>query len=256
MLYTQEAGPVDAPTILLLHGGGLSSRMWQPQFDRLKEFHLLAPDLPEQGKSCDVTPFTLRGAAEAVAEVLRERTPDGRAHVVGLSLGGAVALEMARLFPQQVASLMVTGTAAGLSPMLGKISLASAGIYNWLKPETLVKLSYTQFGIPPEYHELVHDDLAATATEAFTVHLTQALMEMQLPADYQGPALFMVGSKETIPAKQAARKLVSLLPQAIGKQVPGQGHVWNLSAADLFSAVVRAWVTGAPLPSELLPLKS
>lgn len=254
MLYTQEAGAENTPTILLLHGGGLSSRMWQPQFERLMEFHLLAPDLPEQGRSSSITPFTLKGAAEAAAEVLRARTPDGRAHVVGLSLGGAVALEMARLFPDQVASLMVTGTAAGLSPTLGKISLASAKIYNWFKPETLVNLSYSQFGIPPEYHVLVHDDLAATATEAFTVHFTHALMDMRLPTNYQGPALVMVGSKETATAKQAAHRLAAALPHATGRVVAGQGHVWNLSAADLFSTVVRAWVTGADLPAELKQL--
>ncbi|MEN6408118.1 MAG: alpha/beta hydrolase, partial [Anaerolineaceae bacterium] len=68
---------------------------------------------------------------------------------------------------------------------------------------------------------------------------------------YPGPALVMVGSKETATAKQAAHRLAATLPHATGRVVPGQGHVWNLSAADLFSAVVRAWVTGAELPAAL-----
>ena len=42
-LYIHEAGdPADSP-IVVLHGGGLSGRMWQPQMDALAEFHCLAP---------------------------------------------------------------------------------------------------------------------------------------------------------------------------------------------------------------------
>jgi len=52
-LYVREAGPAGAPTIIFLHGGGLSSAMWQPQLERLHYYHCLAPDLPEQGKSED-----------------------------------------------------------------------------------------------------------------------------------------------------------------------------------------------------------
>ncbi len=35
---------------------------------------------------------------------------------------------------------------------------------------------------------------------------------------------------------------------------PGVGHVWNLEAPNLFAATVRAWITNAPLPQELMPL--
>jgi pimeloyl-ACP methyl ester carboxylesterase len=51
-LYVREAGPADAPAVLFLHGLGLSSAMWQAQFERLADFyHCLAPDLPECGNS-------------------------------------------------------------------------------------------------------------------------------------------------------------------------------------------------------------
>lgn len=51
-VFYREAGPQDAPTILLLHGFPSSSRMWQPLLDRLADrFHLLAPDYPGFGHS-------------------------------------------------------------------------------------------------------------------------------------------------------------------------------------------------------------
>jgi hypothetical protein len=44
-IFYREAGPKDAPTILLLHGLPSSSRMFEPLFARLSDrFHLVAPD--------------------------------------------------------------------------------------------------------------------------------------------------------------------------------------------------------------------
>ena len=51
-IFYREAGPKDAPTILLLHGLPSSSRMFQPLLTRLADsYHLVAPDYPGFGHS-------------------------------------------------------------------------------------------------------------------------------------------------------------------------------------------------------------
>src|SRR5438552_14447982 len=51
-IFYREAGPKDAPTLLLLHGLPSSSRMFEPLFSRLAEhYHLVAPDYPGFGHS-------------------------------------------------------------------------------------------------------------------------------------------------------------------------------------------------------------
>src|SRR5438270_11878385 len=51
-IFYREAGPIDAPTILLLHGLPSSSRMFEPLFARLSDqFHLIALDYPGFGHS-------------------------------------------------------------------------------------------------------------------------------------------------------------------------------------------------------------
>src|SRR5579863_7635774 len=51
-IFYREAGPKDAPTILLLHGLPSSSRMFEPLFTRLADrYHLVAPDYPGFGHS-------------------------------------------------------------------------------------------------------------------------------------------------------------------------------------------------------------
>src|SRR5207248_7989301 len=70
-LYVQEAGPADAPSIVFLHGLGISSVMWQPQIERFSHaYHCLAPDLPEHGKSTDVGLLTLANTSGLIADMI------------------------------------------------------------------------------------------------------------------------------------------------------------------------------------------
>ena len=51
-VFYREAGPSDAPTLLLLHGVPSSSRMFEPLFARLSDrYHMVAPDYPGFGHS-------------------------------------------------------------------------------------------------------------------------------------------------------------------------------------------------------------
>lgn len=253
-LYVNEVGPADAPSIVFLHGGGLSGRMWGPQLDRLSEYHCIVPDLPEQGRSAHIAPFSLDDAAERVAELIKARSSRGRAHVVGLSLGGAVALTALRRSPELVERVVVSGTAAGLGRALGAISKASAGLYRLLKEETLVALSIKQFGIPPQHHGMFREDMLLGMKEDFVRNYTDALMAMRLPTETTAAVLVAVGQRETWAAKQAARKLVTTIPGARGVVAPRAGHVWNLEHPDLFTDMVRAWCEQTPLPPALGPL--
>jgi pimeloyl-ACP methyl ester carboxylesterase len=86
--------------LVLLHGQGLSRRSWDPVFDLLAgEFDVIAVDLPGHGDSPrqpDRAASAPADQARAVAELLDELGLDS-VHVAGNSVGGWVALELARL---------------------------------------------------------------------------------------------------------------------------------------------------------------
>jgi pimeloyl-ACP methyl ester carboxylesterase len=254
MLYTFESGSPASPAIVFLHGGGLSSRMWQPIIEHLPEFYCLAPDLPEHGHNASLTPFDLDDAARRVAELIRLHVPGRKAHLVGLSLGGAVVLNLARLDPAVAGRMMVTGTAARLGKFLGQLSLSSLWMLRYYKPETLAKQSAKQWGIPEAYLPLFQEDLVHATSPDFNRTLIKTLMQQELPESLPAPLLVTVGMKETIPAKQAARKLIRLYHGTVGRMIPGMGHVWALQNPDLFAAIIKAWVTEKPLPASLQPL--
>lgn len=254
MLHTRESGPKDAPTILFLHGGGLSGRQWTPQMQQLSDYHCLVPDLPEQGQSRATAPLTLDGAAEDVLNILSVRARDGRAHVVGSSFGGTLALHLLRVAPEYIETAVMSGGSAGLGRFLGGISLASVGMYRLLPIKTLIQLSRRQFGVPAEFWPMVQEDLELSANAGFSRNLTTAMMQLRLPTDCQMPVLAVVGEHETWYAKQAARQIATALPNARAALAPGVGHIWNLEAPELFTAMLRAWIVGECMSSTLRPL--
>ena len=65
------------------------------------------------------------------------------------------------------------------------------------------------------------------------------------------PTLIAAGSRESKIITQAVVTLSNLMPNAQGRLAPGCGHGWNVEAPDLFSAMIRAWIMGTPLPYKL-----
>lgn len=254
MPYVFDAGAADAPTIVFLHGGGLSGQMWQPQIERLGDFHCLVPDLPGHGHNEDAKTWTLEEAAQEVAALIRGCAQNGRAHVVGLSLGGAVGLTLLRVAPETIDHLLVSGSAAHIGRWLGGAALATAWLNRLLPADALLAASFRQFGIPEVYRALVADDLRRSLDPACTRQVIRALMGLELPRVAAVPTLVLVGMRETLPARQAARAIVARVSGVRGGVVRDVGHVWNLQAPDLFVATVRAWVADAPLPAQVVPL--
>lgn len=104
----------DAPQVVLLHGGGQNAHTWDTMALALGR-PLLALDLPGHGHSGDVDPgqpVGPRSFAEDVAVAVREHAPNAAA-VVGMSLGGLTALELAVVAPELVRRLVMVDVTPG-----------------------------------------------------------------------------------------------------------------------------------------------
>ncbi len=92
-------GPPDAPAIVFVHGTRLTGSMWvasrPPSPARTGRSRWTCPAHGRAGRP----PFTLEGAADDVAAAIRDAAAGGRAVVVGLSLGGYVAMDAGRARP-------------------------------------------------------------------------------------------------------------------------------------------------------------
>ncbi len=257
-LYTYETGSKTHPAIVFLHGSPLSGRMWQPQLERLTDYHCLAPDLPEHGRSAKIGPFVMDDTVQKLADLIRKAAPNGKAHVVGLSFGGVVAQALLSQTPEVVDHVILSGTAGRMNKVLLALLkvqiMANRPLLRRLAPDKVAALMCRQFRIPPDYIPMLGADILRVSADALLRFIMASYADIQTPTQTQSPVLVVVGQKETPVAKVLARRLARAIPGAQGRLVPGLGHVWNLQDPDLFTATVRAWVTDRPLPEQLTPL--
>jgi pimeloyl-ACP methyl ester carboxylesterase len=250
-LYFREEGPPDAPTVLFLHGLGLSHTMWNPQFEGLSDYyHCLAPDLPECGNRTDTGPFTLKDASRYVVDIIRERAPGGSAHVVGLSIGGVVALQVLHDEPHVLNHLMMSGTSTRLPQYLGTLKRLDEQALRLFNHDRLAEYLLQPYRIPQTYRNLLLADLRKIEPVAMR-HFIQEMTKIKLPREEQVPTLIAVGQQEAFDIKHAAYEMRSSLHCARGVLVPGVGHFWNVEAPDLFTKTLRAWIQNEPLPAKL-----
>ena len=106
-------GNPDNPPVLLLHGVGRSLEDWAPQWNRLAgSYRVITLDIPGFGFSSRPTEsMTLASLARGVVDTLDALGEQRPLHVIGNSLGGAVALQLLVLQPCQVASLVLVNSA-------------------------------------------------------------------------------------------------------------------------------------------------
>lgn len=115
-IFYREAGPKDAPTILLLHGLPSSSRMFQPLLTRLaSKFHLVAPDYPGFGHSDWPDPKQFDYTFDHIAAVMSDFTQALALSQYTLYMqdyGGPVGFRMALVHPERVQALIVQDAVA------------------------------------------------------------------------------------------------------------------------------------------------
>lgn len=115
-IFYREAGPKDAPVILLLHGLPSSSRMFEPLFSRLSDrYHLVAPDYPGFGHSDWPDPKRFAYTFDRLAAIITRFTEALSIPQYTLYMqdyGGPVGFRMALAHPERVEALIVQNAVA------------------------------------------------------------------------------------------------------------------------------------------------
>lgn len=253
-MQVKEHGPAGAPTIVLVHGGGVGTWSWEPQVrDLSRDYHLLVPSLPGHDGTTALPNLTVAAYAELVADLIRTRAHGGKAHVVGLSLGAQTLVQLLATAPELIDHAVLTGCNIRGIPLL-----------KWIGP--LVKISdpFKGFGFmiranmkQADIPEIYFDDYKKDALRMTTAHLIAILTAsgaFTTPAGLnrvKAPVLIAMGGHEQRLIHQSLRELLAAIPGARGVLSPGVGHAWNLARPELFNAMVRAFIAGQPLPEQL-----
>ncbi|MGO9912228.1 MAG: alpha/beta fold hydrolase [Acidimicrobiales bacterium] len=266
--------PVDVGTgtlVLFIHGQPGTGQEWRPLAESLQSDHrVIAPDRPGWG-SHPRPPTTLAGNAAVLSRMLAERgvsaeTGD-RVVVVGHSLGGGIALELALTRPDLVGALVligsvgVAGAVTGMDrllavPVLGDGVLRAGGVAMRRAARTAIRLS--QGSRPesivgrahrfPAVRSLIAEgdrqmdgrDRRSFLVEQRALIDETPLIERRLPS-LRKPCIVMHGSADRIVAPQAARDLAAAIPGAELLFVGNAGHRLPFEQPALVAATVRRY---------------
>ena len=233
-------GPPGAPAIVFLHGTRLTRAAWVAQLEGLGgEFRAIAVDLPGHGARAD-QPFTLDGAADIVAATIREQAADGRAVVVGLSLGGYVAMVLAAREPERVRGLVLAGATAEPVGVRSLAYRALAVAMDRLDGPALERLNAWFFRA--RYPRSIAEPIVAAGfwSKGGAQALRTLFGQRFVPrlAAYPGPTLILNGEWDLL-FRLSAGTFAAAARDARRVRLGGALHLTNLDRPAAFNEAVR-----------------
>lgn len=231
-------GKPASQTIVFLHGATASRTMWAPQMAVLaSDFDVVAFDLPGHGARMD-EPFSLEGASQVVLETLDEAGIPS-AVLVGLSLGGYVALAVAASHPDRVDGIVLSGATASYRGWGGFSTKVYGVLFPLLGNRLREKSDASLRKIAPA--EFVDEILSQPSSFAGG---GQALRDVpgrdyrRMASDYPGPMLLLNGERDTVNRKEEA-DFLKHRPGTRVEMVADGGHACSLSQWKAFSEAIR-----------------
>lgn len=263
------AGGADGrEAICLLNGLAVDTRTWYGFLDRLLDaYDVLLWDYPGQGRSTKHDlPLTFPALADGLAAVL-DAAGRERVHLMGISYGGFVALETARLHRGRLHTMVLSGILLfpdALFEMYEDLSLrfyrGSREVFELYTHYMYEKIFGEAFvrrvgrdGLEPMRRRFVdrwadHRHALIRLTEAQAPFF--AAVEENLPG-YRAadvPTLVLAGEHDRTIPPWTQRRIAEVLPVCRYEEIPGCGHVAYLEAPDAFFGRVREWAVSPSRP--------
>jgi pimeloyl-ACP methyl ester carboxylesterase len=254
LLHLRVSNTPDQPAIVFLHAIGTSASMWDEQLRELQDFSCLAPDLPGHGLSRSVPWRSLDHTADLIAEIIRRRTPGGRAHIVGLSLGSYVGLTLLSRHQDVVDRAVLSGINVLPLPHPLLMKILGYAMAPLLKTSLGARLNARALKIPEQHIENYRQSLQQLSLRSF-IAANRDAGSFAMPenaANIETPTLLVAGEREHPLIHRSMAVLESVLPNSQRRLARGAGHGWSAELPGLFAETVRAWCRQDPLPGELL----
>jgi pimeloyl-ACP methyl ester carboxylesterase len=261
-----DAGPADAPVVVLLHGlGGTNASMLPLMWELSTDHRVLAPDLPGFGGSAK--PHARYDAAwfvDWLTSFLDELGIE-RAVLIGNSMGGRIALEAGLRAPERVDALVLLSAAAAFRRLRQWVPLvrllrpefgySPMPVPHSMVVETIRAMFSDPDRMPQEWLEAGADEfLRVFATREGRFAFLSCLRQIYLDEAYgergfwdrlpslKPPALFVWGDRDRLVPAAFARYVARALPEAGAIVLEDCGHVPQFEHADEVAAMTRGFL--------------
>ena len=260
--------------VILLHGLGSSNAGMLPTLDDLaRDYRVIAPDIPGFGESSKpIRPYHAGFFARWLVKLLDELDIP-RAHIVGNSLGGRIALETALRAPERVDRLALLAPAVALKKVRQFVPLVRA-----MRPEfALLSLRPSRAALTSGIRRLFADSrridpswLEAGADEFLRIYSTargriaffSALREIYLDAPWGArgfwtrleslscPTLFIWGDRDVLVPAKFARHVSKAVPQSTSLVMKDSGHVPHFEHPAETHRIIREFFAREAIPRD------
>ncbi len=243
-----DPSPAGAPAVLLLHGLGADGTSWALQVPALCEagFRPLAPDAPGFGQS----PYSgggwnIRLIAAQIAAILTG-LGTGPAHVVGLSMGGVIAQQIAFDFPELTRKLVLVSTFSYLRPESWSgwlYFLRRLALINTLGLPAQARIVAERV-FPEEQQAPLRDLLVTTISQADPRAYRRAMFSLGMfdsrrrLGAIRNPTLVITGAADTTVYPRHQERLAEAIPGALRLVIPNAGHAVPVDQPEAFNRVL------------------
>jgi 3-oxoadipate enol-lactonase len=254
-LHSEVAG--EGPAVALLHEGICDSRMWDPQWETFTRSHrVLRFDFRGFGDS-PLEEGTFSSARDTID--LLDRHGFDRFALVGVSLGGRVALEVALAVPERVSGLVLVGS--GLPGHDWSEEMQAA----WVEEEAAVRAGDLDGGVEVSVRTWVdgprrQPNDVDPQVRARVAEMQRRAIELQLPfeesaeeellvedvaerlGEIQAPTLVLVGEEDVPDIKAIAERLAREIPNARFESIANTAHAPSMERPEEFDRLVLGFL--------------
>lgn len=256
-----------AEAVLLIMGLGAVSFMWEGQIAAMEgRYRIIVMDNRGIGRSDKPEgPYTTALMAQDAASVL-DACQIERAHVVGISMGGMIAQELALNHPERVGALVLAATYARRAEGIDQAVNDAVARLHGRRAETapgqvdaasvvlgLMQLAFSQEFIAREQARLTQIMMRSAA---FGFHPPAFVGQMQAAAAHDAtarlaalrrPTLVLTGDDDRLIPPRCSHDLANLIPQARLCIIEGGSHTLNIEHEAPFNEAVLRFLADHPL---------
>lgn len=242
--------------VLFIHGFPLSGELWMPTVQRLGgAYRSIVPDLRGHGASESSPEASMARYATDLALLLDHTGEIGPVTLVGLSMGGYIALEFCRRYPERVRALVLVDTRAGPDSedaARGRYESAERALREGSGP-IADRMVEKLFG--PEASADLREEWRSIMSSTPPEGVAAALRAMAVRSDsfatlrtFEKPLLIVVGKDDVLTPPSEAQRMHEAVPGSRLEIVAGAGHMTPVEQPDHFAAVLRDFLAGLPDP--------
>jgi 3-oxoadipate enol-lactonase len=230
--------------IVFLHGHTLDNRMWQPQLEAFKEHLIYAPNLRGYGNSSPPNhPFSF---ADDVHILLEEHQ---KVHLVGLSLGGNIALEIAIRYPNNISTLtLLDSSLKGFAPDQAQIE-AGKTVQTAFEQHGLEAARQAWLGLPlfaaARENPVLAAQLRAWVANYSGWHWAQKISPSEAIQDIsscldqiKAKTLIVVGANDVAYFQNVAQHLHQSIVNSKLEVITKAGHMVNLEQPEIINQLL------------------